>query len=438
MKHSNRGLAKTALLGAVCLTCGMAQAGQLYRMDQAVVEYENCDGRYAEAICKVTSAAADVCRGMGFDMPQTIKVSVVCGGDQKVRLFNDGNDRVYLTVRSEKNLLKPADSGIHLVYGLCHEVGHLAMYRVVKEHAWMNAAGAEGWAHYAGSVIVDTVWKAHGEGLWPDAHDYSVDGTERLNAQIQGEGKNASAQGAALWKELAERIEMKKIAVVFGAWAKAKIDPADPGAALRTALLSMNNDPQVAAWWNKAEPAFVVKQPKSGFAARTAMANELQGQPMELALDDGRQAGQKSIAGGGHAVKYAVQGNGWYLTGVRIFGSRYGMPQAPREDFHVWLCDAQLNVIADFPQPYGKFNKGDPAWVDLLTKPTEVPSEFVVCVGFNPTGTKGVYVGMDGKENMGSMTALPGSEGQAMEQGNWMIRARVDQLKSADSLTLAK
>ncbi len=137
-------------------------------------------------------------------------------------------------------------------------------------------------------------------------------------------------------------------------------------------------------------------------------------------------------------MKYKVQGDSWYLSGVRIFGSRYGHTQAPRENFHVWLCDTELNVIADFPQPYGKFKKGNPRWVNLATKPTNVPSEFIVCVGFNPTGTKGVFVGIDGKDADSSMTALPGKEGKALDKGNWMIRLRLDQLKSANSLTLVK
>ncbi|HPD45641.1 MAG TPA: hypothetical protein P5279_02260 [Anaerohalosphaeraceae bacterium] len=430
-------LSGAAVLASLGITCSRAGAPELYRMDRAVVEYENIDAKYAEAMCKTASTASDVCRELGFDMPQTVRMSAVCDAAQPVRLYCDGNDRIYLTVRSEKNLAGPAESGIHNVYGICHEVGHLAMYRLVPEHMWLSSAGAEGWAHFLGSRIVDRVWKAHGKGLWPDGHDYSADGTARLTAQLGAAGQSATVKGAGLWQDLAALMEVKQIAAVFGAWSKAKIDMTDPGAGLRAALLAVNNDPRTAAWWNKAEPVFVVRQPKSGFAARTAMANELQGKAIELALDDGRQADKKSIAGGGHAVKYTVGGEGWYLTGVRIFGSRYGMPQAPQEDFHVWLCDADLNVIADFPQPYGKFRRGEPTWVNLLTRPTNVPREFVICVGFNPTATKGVYVGMDGTAGKGSMAALPGRDGRVMDEGNWMIRARVDQLKSADALTLA-
>ncbi len=247
-----RGLLKVAAVAAIaiCLICSTSRAGQLYRMDNAVVEYENIDAGYAEAICRTVSSASDNCRGIGFDMPRTIKINVTCGSGQKVRLFNGGNDRIYLSIKSEKNLLKPADSGIHHVYGLCHEVGHLAMYRLIPQHAWMSSAAAEGWAHYLGSLIVDSVWQKHGEDLWPDNHDYSVDGTERLNAQIQDDGKTPVAKGAGLWKDLTELIEIKDVPAVFSAWSKAEIDPTDPGAALRTALLAVNDNPQLAQWWN--------------------------------------------------------------------------------------------------------------------------------------------------------------------------------------------
>lgn len=430
--------AKTLMVIAAWLVCGMVSAEEVYRMEGALVTYENVDQRYAEAICRTVSAARDACRDLGFDMPETIKISANCDAKQRVRLFNDGKDRIYLTIRSEKNLLKPGASGIYHIYGLCHEVGHLAMYRVIGDHMWMSSGGAEGWAHYMGSRIVDSVYGVHGESLWPDAYDYSADGTRRLAAQIQAGSKSGVVKGAALWMELAELIGTERLAAVFKAWSGAKVDLSDPGAALRKTLLSTNDNAQLAAWWNRAEPVVVFKRAKSGFAARTAERSELQGQPMELFHDDGRQASKKSLAGGGHAVRFKVEGDSWYLTGVRIFGSRYGSRQAPRENFHVWLCDGEFNVIADFPQAYGKFKKGNPRWVNLATKATNVPSEFIVCAGFNPTGTKGVFVGMDGKGGDNSLTGLPGKEGRVVDEGDWMIRVRMDQLKSADSLKIPK
>ena len=68
----------------------------------------------------------------------TVNVSVRPVGG--AGLFNDGDRSVFLTVRSAKDFRKPADSGVFLVYGLCHEIGHLAMYRAVRDRRWMTTA----------------------------------------------------------------------------------------------------------------------------------------------------------------------------------------------------------------------------------------------------------------------------------------------------------
>jgi hypothetical protein len=93
-----------------------------------------------------------------------------------------------------------------------------------------------------------------------------------------------------------------------------------------------------------------------------------------------------------------------------------------------------LRAIADFAMPYAKFERGAAKWVKLRLDPTNVPANLIVCVGFNPTASKGVYLHYDGKEGVSSLTGLPGSEPRAFARGNWMIRARVDQTKDAHAL----
>jgi hypothetical protein len=147
--------------------------------------------------------------------------------------------------------------------------------------------------------------------------------------------------------------------------------------------------------------------------------------PRELALDDGKQAGKRSIAGGGHAVRFEAPGEGWSLTAVRLYGSRYGYPQPPAEDFKVYLCDDKFQKVAEFPFPYSTFERGEPKWATLDVKPTKVPAKFIVCVGFDPTATKGVYVGHDAEGSGSSLVGLPGGESQPFTKGDWMIRARI-------------
>ncbi len=167
--------------------------------------------------------------------------------------------------------------------------------------------------------------------------------------------------------------------------------------------------------------------PKSSFAARTADVGQLRGQPKELAQDDGQPAGKQSIGGNGHAVRFAAPGENWYLTTVKIHGARYGARNPPNEDFHIWLCDTDFKVIADFPFPYARFARGPEQWVTFEVKPTQVPAQFNIVVGFNPTASKGVYVSYDRLPSDQSFTGLPGAKPRNFPSGDWLIRATVDQ-----------
>ncbi|MDP7305448.1 MAG: hypothetical protein QGG09_20215, partial [Pirellulaceae bacterium] len=168
--------------------------------------------------------------------------------------------------------------------------------------------------------------------------------------------------------------------------------------------------------------------------ARKAKRAELTGQAIELSHDDGTAVVMNSLAGGEHGVRFKVLGDSWYLTSVRINGSRYGHPNPPRENFHVWLCNKDSEIIADFPFPYAKFARGGPNWVTLMTPPTNVPQDFIISVGFNPTGKKGIFVSRDRHGSGDSLTGLLGRVTKTFNKGDWLIRAAVDQLKIANSL----
>jgi len=422
-------------LASACVPCLAGAAGLTVRVEHAIVSHDGITEDYARAIARTAAAArAAAIEQFGFDMPQTIHVDVRREPGAAVRLFNDGDDRLFLTIRSERDLQPPSQSGIFHIYGLCHEVAHLALYRPVRDRGWLTTAAAEGWAHYLGSRLVDAVHGREGKGLWPDRYDYLADGMARLERELATGRGAPTTRGARAWIALERIVGDRGFAPIFAAWGKARIDPTDPGPAAREALLAAAPDKPVGDWWKKAEPLLLLRRPKSGFAARTASPGALTGRPTELAHDDGTPAGKKSMAGSGHAVRFKVNGDGWYLAAVSVHGSRYGLPQPPREEFHVWLCDADLKPIAHFAFPYAKFAPGAPKWVALDVKPTEVPGAFTVCVGFNPTATRGVYVHHDAEPGGNSVVGLPGGTGQPFSQGDWLIRVKVDRLKAGDAL----
>ncbi len=420
------------LITMVCLAIlsGVAAAQQTLRMDHVVVSHTGIGEEYARAIGRTIAAARAVAsERYGFDMPETIVATVTVDPKGRTRLFTDGKDRIFLTVRSQRDLRQPRASGVFHLYGMCHEVGHLAMYRPINNHNWMTTPAAEGWAHWLGSQIVDDVYKREGPDLWPDRYDYRSDGTERLVRQFASPRPNETHEGARRWDALHKLVGDRGIMPIFEAWGKTEFDPADPTAALSKALESAASQKDVSSWWGKAVGTFVKKRPKSEFTSQTVSAGQLIGQPRELTHDDGRQAKKKSIAGGGHAVKFASPGDSsWYVTSVKIFGGRYGRSSS-RDRFQVWICDENFRSIAGHKFSYAKISYGSPRWNTLKLKPTRVTSEFIVCVGFNPSATKGVFVGYDAKSSGYSLGGLPGRTPKEFGAGDWMIRVTVDQLK---------
>ncbi|MBN1852430.1 MAG: PEGA domain-containing protein [Pirellulales bacterium] len=126
---------------------------------------------------------------------------------------------------------------------------------------------------------------------------------------------------------------------------------------------------------------------ENGSSEGEVKSTDLTGKPTELANDDGKPAGRKSFPRG-HASAFESPDGTWYLTSVRLHGSRYGYPAAPKEDFHITLCDEKFKPIADFPFPYKKFKHGSSEWVTLRVKPTVVPKKFVICADFMRNGQK--------------------------------------------------
>lgn len=150
----------------------------------------------------------------------------------------------------------------------------------------------------------------------------------------------------------------------------------------------------------------------------------------EVSHDDGKMADKRSIAGGGHGVTFEAPDDSWQVTAVRLHGSRYGYPQPPREDFHVYVCDADAKVLADHRIPYATFRRGEPDWVTMKIPPTNVPQKFIICVGFDPTQTKGVFVSYDAQGTGNSLVGLP-EQVRPFADGDWLIRATLEPAKAA-------
>jgi RNA polymerase sigma-70 factor (ECF subfamily) len=169
---------------------------------------------------------------------------------------------------------------------------------------------------------------------------------------------------------------------------------------------------------------FVAEQVRAKRAAAGSKAAEAR----ELSRDNGVMASKASINGGGHAVKFNVDGDSYYVTSVSLHGSRYGEARPPKENFKVWICDAQFKPIASFGFPYSSYIRGNPTWKSFRIRATRVPRDFIVCFAFNPHQTKGIYASYDDKPSDTSMVGIPGAEEpKPFAKGNWLIRCKVEQ-----------
>src|SRR4030095_10108457 len=180
---SNRMLTRLIILSLLIVSPFASAA--VVRAPNSEVKYEGIDEKQATAIAQTISAARKIyVNDLGFDMPETILGTVTAKAGQPTRLYTDGVDRLFLSVPNAAMLNRPQKSGVFNLYGMCHELGHMAMYRLLQQHDWLQSPAAKGWAHYVGSVVVDGVYASEGEKLWADAYDYRADGMARLKKQL--------------------------------------------------------------------------------------------------------------------------------------------------------------------------------------------------------------------------------------------------------------
>ena len=425
------------LVVAISLIPHLAFAGEA-SAPNVKVTFDGIDQPQADAIAQTLSAARQVyVEDFGFDMPDTIKCNVHCGPQETTQLSTDGNDSLFLLLKSKDELRPPKKTGVFNLYGMCHELGHMAMYRVLKDRNWLTGSASEGWAHFAGSVVVDRVYELKGEKLWYEPYDYRADGTARLNKSLKAFFIDDTTKAAGAWQKLDAITGHKELPKIFKAWQQAKINLEKPSVDLIATLKSTTPEKasELETWWKSAGPMITQDARSSEFKNQTIAPAKLTGKPMKIADDDDSAESKKSIAGSGHARLFTAPASAEsYIVAVSIHGARYGSPKAPSTTFEISLCDEKMNPIATWTKPYSAFERGEMKWVRFDVQPTRLPAQFNICVSFKPTATNGVYLGIDQSTSGHSQMTLPGRPNDIRDNGDWMIRVEVDQPKSVDAL----
>jgi hypothetical protein len=318
------------------------------------------------------------------------------------------------------------------------------MYRTLRRRPWLSGSGAEGWAHFTGSVVVDELYKTKGEALWFEPYDYRADGTARMDRAMARGSPGDLDRAADAWRKLDAIIGRDGFPALFAAWDRVDVtsasDPAPPLLGAMKETFPRHAD-ALTGWWNEARPLLVEWAAASPTKPQTVARDQLCGQAITLKRDDDAPDGKRSIGGGGHAILFdAPDANAWYLTGVQIRGARYGPLKAHGTMFTVALCDTEMRPIQTWRKPYAAFERSgtETMWVRFDLPPTRVPQQFYLCLDFQPSATNGVYVAIDSSGKGRSRVARPGRLGSPLDAGEWMVRAELDSPKSPTTMPMSR
>ncbi len=407
-----------------------------FDVDGARVVFTDVRPSYAKALVTVAGEARRIySRKYGFDMPDSVSLMIRKRKDQKPSLWTDGESTMTLTINSGVGLLPPLLSGTYNIYGMCHELGHMAMYRKV-EHVGLPSGVAEGWAHYAGSVVVDEVFRKYGEQLYPVPYNYAaVEGTARLKEQASQPARDDVMKASQAFHAAHERYGADK---VMGAM-KTALDSRPAGKDLMPRFV----DELVKATGDKgarklfpddvviAKLKWEVKDREITEKTFGGLRSAEEDGGITLSYDDGKSDGMLSDCGSGFAVVFKAPAGSWAVDQVRVFGSRFGTPEPPKEDFSVYICDKDFGVIREIAKPYGTFERGDAKWYTISFDPVSVPEVFYVALYFRANTYKGVYMNKDKDvERSHSYFALPYTFiGDVDEKFDWMVRAHLKRVR---------
>lgn len=404
---------------------------------RVTVRYARFDKKYAEAFARILSEAVTVYERMGFKMPEKVTLEA-CVDPEQTNLWTDGASQVFLRLRS-KELLKPStQTGVFNIYGMCHELGHDAMYSELGGMMGLPAGVGEGWAHYAGSVVVSDVAQKLGKSIWPEPYDIGdVEGMGRLKRQADREmpkgwdQMDPDSRAALVFYKMETDYGRDK---VTSAMVKALHEHPvgkDLMPLMAKHLKEVTGDAKAADWVPesvlipKVEWKVKDRSPGDEFFADQKVEKDESG--ICLSYDDGAMDNKMSVSGSAEAVLFRAPEGTSRLDGLKLYGGRYGSVEPPNEDFSIYVCDKDYNLLKTIKLPYSTFKNYDLKWYDLKFDPVDVPSQFYVSVDFQATASKGVYVGKDtGAKRSHSYMAMPYSYVDDMSKNeDWMIRAHL-------------
>ena len=405
---------------------------KMLELPRVIVRYARFDRIHAEALGKILEEALKVYESLGFKMPAEVTLEAEID-PSRTQLWTDGESQMFLHLKSKEVLAPAPRTDVYNIYGMCHELGHIAMYRNMKNLMGLPAGVGEGWAHYAGSVVVTEVAARLGKSIWPEYYDVAeVEGMGRLKRESQTakpwDKLDANARAALVFYRMETEFGRTKLASAMTAALAERPSGKDLMPLMLAKLRKTTANSTAADWipesvlvphveWTTKE-----RQSDEGFFAD--QKNEPDTTGLWLGYDDGTMEDKRSMSGSAETVLFRLPEGSWQLDGIKLFSSRYGADAPPKEDISIYICNQAFELLQEVKIPYSRFEKGDEKWHSISFDPVNVPKTFYLGMDFHATATKGVYVGMDkGVKRSHSRIAMPYAYvGDMRETADWMIR----------------
>ncbi|HOB97297.1 MAG TPA: hypothetical protein PKM43_00965 [Verrucomicrobiota bacterium] len=406
-----------------------------FELPRVTVTYARFDRKYAEAFGNILAEALNVYESLGFKMPPKVNLEA-CIDPQATQLWTDGESRLYLDLKS-KELLAPAyRTGVFNLYGMCHELGHVAMYRSLESNMGLPQGVAEGWAHYAGCIVITEVAAKLGTSIWPESYDVAeVEGIGRL-VQASAEARSwekmdETSRAALAFYRMETECGRDKLAAAMTAALAERPTGKELLPLLLAKLRQATANPTAANWvpesvlvprteWKTKE-----RLPGDDFFADQKV--EPDGPGLWLYYDDGTMEDKQSISGCAETVLFRLPEGAWLLDGIKLYSARYGEDEPPEENVSLYLCDESFELLREVKIAYSNFEKGDEKWHTVSFAPIPVPKTFYLGIDFHATATKGVYVAKDTSVRRShSRLAMPYSYVDDMKgTADWMLRVHL-------------
>ncbi len=208
---------------------------------------------YAKALVQIGDVAWEAYQDLyGLPLPEPILLEIRLRPDQGERfasLWTDGQQHIFLEVGSEKPLLSPTKEGAHNVYGICHELAHIAFYHRMREVAGIPEGVAEGWAHYFGSVVTSYLFEKLGEQVYPDPHNYhETSGMGHFLRQLAEEKEDPGMLAAKVLYEAERKYGRQKLGKALNRTLAQRPSGQELVAKFADALVAVTGDPNAKAF----------------------------------------------------------------------------------------------------------------------------------------------------------------------------------------------